>query len=263
MNESLVDIVKQVRSGSEAVLTGASEIAAGNENLSQRTEEQAASLEQTVASIQQLTATVENNAANARQGLKLAQTTSDLANGGGEVMKVVVTTMSGIADQSRKVADIIATIEGIAFQTNILALNAAVEAARAGNEGRGFAVVAQEVRTLAQRSASAAKEIKELVSNSVTRVDQGSQLVNDAGSKINEVVSEFAHVSTLMEEITHASDDGHRGIMEINKAIGEIDTVTQHNAALVEEAAAAARGVHAEAERLQSLVTNFKIARAI
>ncbi|MGF6382206.1 methyl-accepting chemotaxis protein [Paraburkholderia atlantica] len=263
MNESLVDIVKQVRSGSEAVLTGASEIAAGNENLSQRTEEQAASLEQTVASIQQLTATVENNAANARQGLKLAQTTSDLANGGGEVMKVVVTTMTGIADQSRKVADIIATIEGIAFQTNILALNAAVEAARAGNEGRGFAVVAQEVRTLAQRSASAAKEIKELVSNSVTRVDQGSQLVNDAGSKINEVVSEFAHVSTLMEEITHASDDGHRGIMEINKAIGEIDTVTQHNAALVEEAAAAARGVHAEAERLQTLVTNFKIARAI
>jgi methyl-accepting chemotaxis protein len=263
MNDSLVDIVKQVRSGSEAVLAGVSEIAAGNENLSQRTEEQAASLEQTVASIQQLTATVEKNAASARQGLQLAQTTSGLANGGGEVMTRVVSTMTGIADQSREVAEIVATIEGIAFQTNILALNAAVEAARAGNEGRGFAVVAQEVRTLAQRSAAAAREIKERVSDSVTRVDQGSQLVNVAGSRIKEVVSEFANVSSLMEEITDASDDGHRGIVEINQAIGEIDLVTQHNAALVEEAAAAARGVRAEAERLQALVANFKIARTV
>jgi methyl-accepting chemotaxis protein len=178
-------------------------------------------------------------------------------------MTRVVTTMTGIADQSRVVAEIVATIEGIAFQTNILALNAAVEAARAGNEGRGFAVVAQEVRTLAQRSAAAAREIKELVSDSVTRADQGSQLVNVAGSRIKAVVSEFFNVSSLMAEITDASDDGHRGIVEINQAIGEIDLVTQHNAALVEQAAAAARGVRAEAERLQALVANFKIARTV
>ena len=259
----LIGIVTQVRGGSEAVLTGAAEIAAGNENLSQRTEEQAASLEQTVASMAQLTATVQNNAASAQEGLKLAQNTSVLANSGGQLMVQVVQTMAGIADQSRDVADIITTIEGIAFQTNILALNAAVEAARAGNEGRGFAVVAQEVRTLAQRSALAAKEIRQLVSRSVARVDEGSHLVSDAGSRINDVVREFGHVSTLMEGITTASNDGHRGIIEINKAIAEIDQVTQHNAALVEEAAAAARGVHAEAERLQTLVENFKIPRSV
>lgn len=263
MNVNLIDIVRQVRAGSEAVLTGAAEIAAGNENLSQRTEEQAASVEQTVASMAQLTAMVQNNATNAQQGLKLAQNTSVLANSGGQVMGQVVQTMAGIADQSKEVADIITTIEGIAFQTNILALNAAVEAARAGNEGRGFAVVAQEVRTLAQRSALAAKEIKELVSHSVERVDEGSHLVSDAGSKINDVVREFAHVSALMDEITSASNDGHQGIIEINKAIAEIDQVTQHNAALVEEAAAAARGVHSEAERLQTLVENFKIPRSM
>ncbi|WP_322028961.1 methyl-accepting chemotaxis protein [Paraburkholderia sp. J76] len=263
MNANLIDIVRQVRAGSEAVLTGAAEIAAGNENLSQRTEEQAASLEQTVASMAQLTTMVQTNATNARQGLKLAQNTSALANSGGHVMEQVVQTMAGITDQSREVADIITTIEAIAFQTNILALNAAVEAARAGNEGRGFAVVAQEVRTLAQRSALAAKEIKDLVNRSVERVDEGSHLVTDAGSKINDVVREFAHVSTLMDEINSASNDGHHGIIEINKAIAEIDQVTQHNAALVEEAAAAARGVHSEAERLQTLVENFKIPRSM
>lgn len=210
-----------------------------------------------------MTAMVQNNATNAQQGLKLAQNTSDLANSGGQVMGQVVQTMSGIAGQSKKVANIIMTIEGIAFQTNILALNAAVEAARAGNEGRGFAVVAQEVRTLAQRSALAAKEIRELVSHSVERIDEGSHLVNDAGSKINDVVREFAHVSALMDETTSASNDGHQAIIENNKAIAEIDQVAQHNAALVEEAAAAARGVHSEVERLQTLVENFKIPRCI
>jgi methyl-accepting chemotaxis protein len=260
MLTQLTDIVTQVRQGSEVVLNGASEIAAGNENLSQRTEEQAAAVEQTMASIQHLTTLVQSSAESAQQGMKLAQSTSDLANQGGQVMGEVVTTMTGISDQSSKVSDIINTIEGIAFQTNILALNAAIEAARAGQQGRGFAVVAGEVRALSQRSAAAAKEIKDLVMDSVSRINAGSSLVNGTGSKINEVVVECRHVSELMTEITSASNEGHQGIVEVNKAIGEIDTVTQHNAALVEQAAAAARNVHEEAERLLKMVSVFRIA---
>jgi methyl-accepting chemotaxis protein len=174
-------------------------------------------------------------------------------------MRDVIETMIGISTQSNKVAAIINTIEGIAFQTNILALNAAVEAARAGNEGRGFAVVAQEVRTLAQRSASAAKEIKELVTDSVTQINAGSTLVNDAGNAIDEMVREFRHVSDLMNEITAASTEGHQGLLEVNQAIGEIDSVAQHNAALVEQASAAARNVQEEANRLRNLVAIFSL----
>lgn len=259
MTQQLIDIVSNVRKSSEAVLTGVSEIAAGNENLSQRTEEQAAAVEQTVASVEHLTTIVQSNADNAKQGLTLAQSTSDLANRGGHVMNNVIETMTGISHQSNNVAAIISTIEGIAFQTNILALNAAVEAARAGNEGRGFAVVAQEVRTLAQRSATAAKEIKDLVTQSVTQVNSGSTLVTDAGSAIDEMVREFRHVSDLMQEITAASTEGHQGLLEVNKAIGEIDTVTQHNAALVEQATAAACNVQQEADRLRSMVATFRL----
>jgi methyl-accepting chemotaxis protein len=259
MAAQLIHIVSQVRTGSDAVLNGTAEIAAGNENLSQRTEEQAASVEQTVASVQNLTTIVQSNASNATQGLSLAKSTSDLANRGGKVMRDVIETMIGISTQSNKVAAIINTIEGIAFQTNILALNAAVEAARAGNEGRGFAVVAQEVRTLAQRSASAAKEIKELVTDSVTQINAGSTLVNDAGNAIDEMVREFRHVSDLMNEITAASTEGHQGLLEVNQAIGEIDSVAQHNAALVEQASAAARNVQEEANRLRNLVAIFSL----
>jgi len=260
MNVRLVDIVTQVRSSSEAVALGASQIAAGNEDLSQRTEEQAASLQETAASIEQLTATVKQNVENAQQGNKLAHGTAGTAQRGGDFMNEVVATMGGISDSSKQVEQIISVIESIAFQTNILALNAAVEAARAGNQGRGFAVVASEVRALAQRSAVAAKEIKELVGQSVERVDSGSRQVSDAGTAISDVVREVGYVSALMSEITTASEEQHSGILQINKAIGQIDEVTQHNAALVEQAAAAARNVHEQSQVLQQLVANFRLA---
>jgi methyl-accepting chemotaxis protein len=259
MNERLVDIVTQVRGSSESVATGAAQIATGNADLSQRTEEQAASLEETAASMQQLTATVKQNAENARQGNTLANSAADIAQRGGDVMRDVVTTMEGIASSSERVEQIIGVIDGIAFQTNILALNAAVEAARAGEQGRGFAVVASEVRSLAQRSASAAREIKELIGQSVARVDAGSLQVHEAGGTIGEIVRTVRHVTDLMREIAAASDDQHTGIVQINQAIGQIDEVTQHNAALVEQASAAAQNVQEQSALLQRLVANFRL----
>ena len=263
MNDNLAEIVRQVRSGSESVAMGASQIAAGNEDLSARTEQQAASIEETAASMEELTSTVKQNAENARQGSKLAHTAAGTAQRGGDVMRNVVSTMTDISESSKQVAQIIGTIEGIAFQTNILALNAAVEAARAGTQGRGFAVVAEEVRALAHRSAIAAKEIKDLVSNSVERVNSGLELVNQAGATIQDVVREAGHVSNLMDEITAASVEQNDGIHQVGLAIAQIDDSTQRNAALVEQAAAAARNVTDQSQSLQQLVAKFKLTRDI
>jgi len=259
MNDGLAEVVGRVRSSSESIATGSAEIAAGNTDLSQRTEEQAASLEETAASMEELTATVKQNAENAAQGNRLAVSASDVATRGGEVVGRVVHTMREITTSSEKVAEIITVIEGIAFQTNILALNAAVEAARAGEQGRGFAVVAGEVRTLAQRSASAAKEIKDLIGQSVERVKAGSALVDEAGTTIGEVVVSVKRVTDLMGEITAASSEQHTGIEQVNQAVMQMDEVTQQNAALVEEASAAAQSMAAQSSTLKELVSTFRL----
>jgi len=258
-NESLKQIVGEVRNGTEAVSAASKEIAAGNADLSSRTEAQAASLEETASSMEELTSTVRHNAENARQANQLASGASDVAVKGGQMVHQVVATMSSINDSSKKIADIISVIDSIAFQTNILALNAAVEAARAGEQGRGFAVVASEVRTLAQRSAGAAKEIKELIDDSVAKVGDGTRLVDEAGRTMDEIVSAVKRVTDVMAEITSASMEQSAGIEQINQAVAQMDVATQQNAALVEEAAAAAETMEKQAQNLANAVSVFKL----
>jgi methyl-accepting chemotaxis protein len=258
--ENLTAIVQQIKESSETIDTASKEITQGNTDLSQRTEEQASSLEETASSMEELTSTVKQNAENARQANQLAVGASDVAVKGGEVVKQVVMTMNGISESSKKIADIIGTIDGIAFQTNILALNAAVEAARAGEQGRGFAVVATEVRNLAQRSAAAAKEIKELITDSVGKVDAGSKLVDEAGKTMDEIVSSVKRVTDIMAEITAASQEQSSGIEQVNQAITQMDEVTQQNAALVEQAAAA-ESMQEQAGNLVQAVAVFKLAQ--
>ena len=260
MSESLVRIVSEVRSGTETINTASGEIAAGNLDLSARTEQQAGSLEETASAMEELTATVRQNADNARQAKQMAVSASDKAQRGGEVMGDVIRTMEAIDSSSNKIADIISVIDGIAFQTNILALNAAVEAARAGEQGRGFAVVATEVRNLAHRSAAAAKEIKALISDSVEQVEQGGKLVQQAGAAMTEVVDTVRSVTDIVSEISAASAEQSTGIDEINRAITQMDEVTQQNAALVEEAAAASQSLQEQASNLASVVGAFKLA---
>ena len=259
MREHLAGVIGGIRSSTDAIDVGASEIAAGNLDLSSRTEQQAASLEETASSMEQLTSTVQQNADNARQAGQLARNASNVAVRGGAVVGQVVNTMQGITDSSRKIADIISVIDGIAFQTNILALNAAVEAARAGEQGRGFAVVASEVRSLAQRSAQAAKEIKTLIEDSVERVGNGSELVHRAGQTMNEVVTAVKHMTDIMGEITSASEEQSSGIEQVNQAIAQMDQVTQQNAALVEQAAAAAGSLEEQARNLKQAVAVFRL----
>nr|WKF57713.1 Methyl-accepting chemotaxis protein IV [Paraburkholderia busanensis] len=260
MQESMATMVKAVHGSTESIDTGAREIAMGNTDLSQRTEQQAASLQQTASSMEQLTGTVRQNAENARQASQLAVNASDIATRGGDVVSQVVTTMQDIATSSNKVVDIIGVIEGIAFQTNILALNAAVEAARAGEQGRGFAVVAGEVRSLAQRSASAAKEIKELIGDSVDKVQSGSTLVGRAGTTMDEIVQAVRRVTDIMGEISAASEEQSGGIEQVNRAVVQMDEVTQQNAALVEEAAAAAASLEDQTRQLQAVLSGWKVA---
>jgi methyl-accepting chemotaxis protein len=262
MNDSLVQIVSQVRGGTDLIATGSKEISAGNLDLSGRTEQQASALEQTAASMEELTTTVRQNADNARQANQLSLTASSVAAKGGAVVGEVITTMGSINESARKIVDIIGVIDGIAFQTNILALNAAVEAARAGEQGRGFAVVASEVRTLAQRSAAAAKEIKELIGDSVGKVDAGAKLVDQAGATMDEVVTSIRRVTDIMSEIASASQEQTGGIEQVNQAIGQMDQVTQQNAALVEESAAAAASMQDHAAKLAEVVSVFKLDRA-
>ena len=259
MRDHLSQVVTRVRQGSEGVATASAEIASGNHDLSARTESQASSLEETAASMEQLSATVKQNADSARQANQLAASASTVAVKGGEVVAQVVDTMTGINDSSRKIADIISVIDGIAFQTNILALNAAVEAARAGEQGRGFAVVASEVRSLAGRSADAAKEIKTLINASVERVEQGTALVDQAGSTMTEVVSSIRRVTDLMGEISAASNEQSLGVSQVGEAVTQMDQVTQQNAALVEEMAAAASGLQSQAQDLVKVVAVFKL----
>ena len=259
MRDAFTGIVGRVRQGSESVATASSEIAQGNMDLSQRTEQQASALEETAASMEQLSSTVRQNAENAQQANQLAQGASLVAIKGGEVVEQVVETMKGINQSSKKIADIIGVIDGIAFQTNILALNAAVEAARAGEQGRGFAVVASEVRSLAGRSAEAAKEIKNLIHDSVQRVDQGTALVDSAGSTMTEVVSSIRRVTDIMGEITSASVEQSQGVAQVGEAVTQMDQATQQNAALVEESAAAAESLKLQAEQLVQVVAVFKL----
>jgi methyl-accepting chemotaxis protein len=259
MNASLLKTVQQVRSGTDTIAAASSQIAAGNLDLSSRTEQQAGSLEETASTMEQLTSTVRQNADNARQANQLAQSASEVALKGGEVVAQVVETMDGINSSSKKIVDIIGVIDGIAFQTNILALNAAVEAARAGEQGRGFAVVATEVRSLAQRSAAAAKEIKALIGDSVSKVDAGSQLVEQAGRTMDEVVTSIGRVTDIMGEITAASQEQTLGIEQVNQAITEMDGVTQQNAALVDEEVAAAEALKTLAANLAQVVSVFKL----
>jgi methyl-accepting chemotaxis protein len=259
MNESLVTIVGDVRNASESIATGSSQIANGNADLSQRTEEQASNLQQTAASMEELTATVQHNADTARRASELAEGAARVAAQGGEVVGQVVATMDGITDSSKKITDIIGVIDGIAFQTNILALNAAVEAARAGEQGRGFAVVAGEVRSLAQRSATAAKEIKVLIGESVGKVEDGTRLVADAGRTMGDLVDQVQRVSVLITEISEASSEQSRGIGQIGDAVTQLDQVTQQNAALVEESAAAAESLRVQADTLAKTVATFRL----
>jgi methyl-accepting chemotaxis protein len=259
MTDSLVRIVGTVRSSSDSIATGSAQIASGNADLSQRTEEQASALQQTAASMDQLGSTVKANAENARQANQLALSASTVAVKGGEVVGQVVVTMKGINDSSKKIADIISVIDGIAFQTNILALNAAVEAARAGEQGRGFAVVASEVRSLAQRSAEAAKEIKSLITASVERVEQGTALVDQAGSTMTEVVNSIKRVTDIMGEISVASNEQSTGVSQVGDAVTQMDQVTQQNAALVEQSAAAAESLKQQAQQLVSAVAVFRL----
>ena len=260
MNDSLVRIVADVRSGTETITVASEEIAAGNHDLSNRTEQQAGALEEAASSMEELTAAVNVNAENAQEANALAQSASAVARKGGEVVAAVVSTMGEIDESARRIADITSVIDGIAFQTNILALNAAVEAARAGEQGRGFAVVASEVRNLAQRSASAAKEINALIGTSVEKVAAGNRLVDQAGKTMEEVVLSIARVAGLMTSMSDAAREQAGGIAQVNDAVSEMDTVTQQNAALVEEAAAAASSLHEQANRLSALVGVFQLA---
>ncbi|WP_269813902.1 methyl-accepting chemotaxis protein [Rhodoferax ferrireducens] len=259
MRDKLADIVGNVRQGSEAVATASAQIAQGNHDLSSRTESQASALEQTAAAMEQLGATVQHNADNARQANQLAMSASTVAVTGGEVVDQVVQTMKGINESSRTISDIIGVIDSIAFQTNILALNAAVEAARAGEQGRGFAVVATEVRSLAGRSADAAKEIKRLINASVERVAHGTTLVNQAGNTMTEVVSSIRRLSNLMGEISAASNEQATGVAQVGGAVTELDQATQQNAALVEEMATAASSLTAQAQELVRAVGVFTL----
>lgn len=257
MRDNLADIVREVRVGTDTIAMSSAEIAHGNHDLSVRTEQQAGSLERTSSAMDQLMSTVNQNAENAQQASQLAGTASDIASKGGAVVQQVVDTMGGISDSSRRIVDIIAVIDGIAFQTNILALNAAVEAARAGEQGRGFAVVASEVRNLAHRSASAAKEIKKLIDDSVSKVDSGGLLVQQAGATMQQVVASVQRVTEVVVEISTASNEQSIGIGEIGRAVTEMDEATQQNAALVEEASAAAQSLRDQAEKLSGLVGMF------
>ena len=259
MNNNLVDIVSQVRGGTDSIATASSEIAAGYLDLSSRTEQQAGSLEETASSMEELTGTVKQNADNARQANQLAITAAGIASRGGAVVAEVVATMGSINESSRKIVDIISVIDGIAFQTNILALNAAVEAARAGEQGRGFAVVASEVRNLAQRSSQAAKEIKGLIDDSVSKVGAGARLVDQAGATMEEVVASVKRVTDIIGEISSASTEQTHGIEQVNQAIAQMDHVTQQNAALVEDAAAAAGSLQDQATGLAQVVSVFKL----
>jgi methyl-accepting chemotaxis protein len=259
MNGQLLRIVRDIRGGSDAIATASAQIAAGNQDLSARTEQQAGSLEETASSMEELTSTVTQNADNARQAAALAAAASDVAGRGGEVVAQVVSTMGSIDAASKKIADIIGTIDGIAFQTNILALNAAVEAARAGEQGRGFAVVAGEVRNLAHRSAAAAKEVKDLIGASVDQVQSGTKLVNQAGVTMEEIVGSVRRVTDIIGEIASATDEQRSGIGQINQAIAQMDQVTQQNASLVEEAAAASEAMQQQAQELTRVVSVFKV----
>jgi len=257
MRDSLLSTIANIKTSADTIATASQEIASGNLDLSGRTEQQAGSIEETASAMEELTATVKQNADNARQANQLAESASEVAIQGGSVVGQVVQTMEGITDSSRKIADIIGVIDGIAFQTNILALNAAVEAARAGEQGRGFAVVASEVRSLAQRSASAAKEIKTLIDDSVAKVDTGSKLVEQAGATMTEVVASVRRVTDIVGEISSASQEQSAGIAEVGRAITQMDEGTQQNAALVEQAAAAAQSLQDQAATLASLVGRF------
>jgi methyl-accepting chemotaxis protein len=259
MRQRLVELVGEVRRSSDSIATGSSQIAAGNADLSQRTEQQASNLQQTASSMEELTGTVRHNADTARQANQLAAGASAAATNGGQVVGQVVATMQDIAVASRRIADIIGVIDGIAFQTNILALNAAVEAARAGEQGRGFAVVASEVRSLAQRSAEAAKEIKGLIVASGEKVELGARQVHDAGSSMDEIVRQVQQVSQLISEISNATVEQSRGIDQVGEAVGQLDQVTQQNAALVEQSAAAAESLRRQAGLLVDVVGGFKV----
>ncbi|NEX60475.1 methyl-accepting chemotaxis protein [Noviherbaspirillum galbum] len=259
MNESLVRIVSEVRTGTETIATASSQIASGNMDLSARTETQASSLEETASSMEELTSTVKQNADSAFQANQLAMSASEVAVRGGSVVSEVVHTMGSINNSAKKIVDIIDVIDSIAFQTNILALNAAVEAARAGEQGKGFAVVATEVRQLAQRSAAAAKQIKELIDDSVEKIDTGARLVDEAGSTMQEIVASVKRVTDIMQEISVASKEQTQGIEQVNLAINQMDEVTQQNAALVEEAAAAAASMQEQAMGLSHVVSIFKL----
>ncbi len=259
MQQSLAKTVSVVRDNADSIYTGASEISAGSSDLSSRTEQQAAALEETAASMEQLTATVKQNTDNARQATGLAKNASETAQKGGRVVDSVVSTMNEIAESSGKIVDITSVIDSIAFQTNILALNAAVEAARAGEQGRGFAVVAGEVRTLASRSAQAAKEIKVLIENSVSRIDTGSSQVREAGATMKEIVSAVTRVTDIMGEIASASEEQSKGIEQVAQAVSEMDSVTQQNASLVEESASAAAALEDQASELRLAVAVFQL----
>ncbi|MEQ9920134.1 methyl-accepting chemotaxis protein [Pectobacterium brasiliense] len=259
MNEKLRHMISDVRDSVDSVSTSAAKIAAGNSDLSSRTEQQSAAVVETAASMEELTSTVKNNAENAKQASQISTEASQNAHKGGEVVRDVVDTMSGISDSSRKIADITAVINSIAFQTNILALNAAVEAARAGEQGRGFAVVASEVRTLSQRTSQAAKEIASLISESVSRINVGTQLVANAGTAMDQIVSSVSRVNDIMGEIASASDEQSRGIEQISRAISELDTTTQQNAALVMESSISANSLEEQSAILESMVANFRL----
>jgi methyl-accepting chemotaxis protein len=263
MNANLNTLVTRVRSGADTIATAATEVALGNHDLSARTEAQAGALEESASSMEELTGTVRQNAENARQGNQMAASASGIAARGGDVVAQVVATMGAIDASSKKIVDIIGVIDGIAFQTNILALNAAVEAARAGEQGRGFAVVATEVRTLAHRSAAAAREIKELIGDSVDKVATGSRLVGEAGTTMQEVVASVCRVSDIMAEISAASGEQSAGIEQVGAAIHQMDQVTQQNAALVEQAAAATESMQEQARRLAEAVSVFKLDRTV
>ena len=259
MNDSLRNIVGQCRSGIETIATASGQIASGNLDLSSRTEQQAASLEQTAASMEELTSTVKQNADNARQANQLAASASGVAIEGGVVVSRVVATMGSIHDSARKIVDIISVIDGIAFQTNILALNAAVEAARAGEQGRGFAVVASEVRSLASRSAEAAKQIKALINTSVSKVEHGTRQVSDAGATMQDIVSSVQRVSDIIGEISTAAIEQSSELVQVNAAVNQLDELTQQNAALVEQSAAAAASMEQQAQRLTTVVASFTL----